>query len=122
MNAGFASSQMSVSTQQTSVDHPVTFANTVGLYKPADVSLSGEGADTAVLFVSSWGFEELCARKFWRLLAGDLATRGLSSMRFDYPGTGDAIDPVDYDKGLDLWLDSIRAAAAKLRELSQSAN
>jgi len=120
MNAGFASSQMSVSTQQTSVDHPVTFANTVGLYKPADVSLSGEGADTAVLFVSSWGFEELCARKFWRLLAGDLATRGLSSMRFDYPGTGDAIDPVDYDKGLDLWLDSIRAAAAKLRELSQT--
>ncbi|KRA05433.1 alpha/beta fold hydrolase [Rhizobium sp. Root564] len=120
MNAGFASSQMSVSTQQTSVDHPVTFANTVGLYKPADVSLSGEGADTAVLFVSSWGFEELCARKFWRLLAGDLATRGLSSMRFDYPGTGDAIDPVDYDKGLDLWLDSIRGAAAKLRELSQT--
>lgn len=120
MNAGFASSQMSVSTQQTSVDHPVTFANTVGLYKPADVSLSGEGADTAVLFVSSWGFEELCARKFWRLLAGDLATRGLSSMRYDYPGTGDAIDPVDYDKGLDLWLDSIRAAAAKLRELSQT--
>ncbi len=119
MNAGFASSQMSVSTQQTSVDHPVTFANTVGLYKPADVSLSGEGADTAVLFVSSWGFEELCARKFWRLLAGDLAMRGLSSMRFDYPGTGDAIDPVDYDNGLDLWLDSIRAAAAKLRELSQ---
>lgn len=119
MNAGFASSQMSVSTQQTSVDHPVTFANTVGLYKPADVSLSGEGADTAVLFVSSWGFEELCARKFWRLLAGDLAMRGLSSMRFDYPGTGDAIDPVDYDNGLDLWLDSIRAAASKLRELSQ---
>ncbi|PVE55112.1 alpha/beta fold hydrolase [Rhizobium rhizogenes] len=120
MNAGFASSQMSVSTQQISVDHPVTFANTVGLYKPADVSLSREGADTAVLFVSSWGFEELCARKFWRLLAGDLATRGLSSMRFDYPGTGDAIDPVDYDKGLDLWLDSLRAAAAKLRELSQT--
>ncbi|MDR6101149.1 alpha-beta hydrolase superfamily lysophospholipase [Agrobacterium larrymoorei] len=120
MNVGFSSGNMSLSMQQTSVDYPVTFANTVGLFKPADVVLRGEGTDSAVLFVSSWGFEELCARKFWRLLACDLAARGLPSMRFDYPGTGDAIDPVDDGNGLDLWLDSIRAAASKLRELSQA--
>lgn len=119
MNAGFSSGHMSLSVQQTSADHPVTFANTVGLYKPADVSVSGKAADTAVLFVSSWGFEELCARKFWRLLAADLATRGMPSMRFDYPGTGDALDPPGYGDGLELWLDSIRAAGSKLRDLSQ---
>lgn len=120
MSAGFSLGSMSFSHQQTSVDEPVTFANTIGLYKRADVAPNDTASDTAVLFVSSWGFEELCARKFWRLLAGDLATRGLPSMRFDYPGTGDALDPVDYERGLDLWLDSIRAAAAKLQELSQA--
>ncbi|WP_242224489.1 alpha/beta fold hydrolase [Shinella zoogloeoides] len=94
-------------------DFPVTFAGTVGLYHVAP-----QPSDTAVLFVGAWGLEELCARKFWRLLAADLGRAGISSLRFDYPGTGDALDPQDYSAGLDIWRESILAAAAVLRDLS----
>ncbi|MBN9053157.1 MAG: alpha/beta hydrolase [Rhizobiales bacterium] len=95
---------------------PVTFAGTVGLYTPADARV--QASDTAVLFVGSWGFEELCARKFWRLLAEDLGRQGIASLRFDFPGTGDALDPEDCSAGLDIWLQSIASAAAALRDLS----
>ncbi|NTJ44796.1 alpha/beta fold hydrolase [Agrobacterium larrymoorei] len=123
MNMGFAMADKSRKAAQAAADHPVTFAGTTGLYRPGDImsyrSTSGTNSrDFAVLFVSSWGFEELCARKFWRLLAADLSKQGIASLRFDYPGTGDALDPVDYEGGLDVWLDSIGAAAAKLREIS----
>lgn len=94
-------------------DFPVTFAGTVGLYHAAEQS-----SDTAVLFVGSWGFEEFCARKFWRLLAEDLGQQGICSLRFDYPGTGDALDLKDYSAGLDIWQQSILSAAAVLRDLS----
>ncbi len=118
MNAGFSLADRSSSAEQASADHPVTFANTVGLYRPPDAASNMNSADVAVLFLSSWGFEELCARKFWRLLAADLASQGLASMRFDYPGTGDALDPLDEKQGLDTWLDSIHVAGATLRDLS----
>lgn len=119
MNAGFSLADRS-SAEQASADHPVTFANTVGLYRPPNATSNMNSADVAVLFLSSWGFEELCARKFWRLLAADLASQGLASMRFDYPGTGDALDPLDEKHGLDTWLDSIQMAASTLRELSEA--
>lgn len=97
----------------TQADFPVTFAGTVGLYHaPAQPS------DTAVLFVGSWGFEELCARKFWRVLAEDLGRQGMASLRFDYAGTGDALDPEDGSAGLDIWEQNIVSAAAVLRDLS----
>lgn len=123
MNAGFGLHGVSA---QISADYPVTFADTIGLFRPADAltfspdsRLShAEVADTAVLFVGSWGFEELCARKFWQRLAVELSKRGMASMRFDYPGTGDALDLANYDAGLDIWLETTRAAAHKLRELS----
>lgn len=99
--------------KSTAVDFPVTFAGTAGLYHAPD-----EATDTAVLFISSWGFEELCARKFWRLLAADLGRQGMASLRFDYPGTGDALDLADWSAGLDIWLESVRAAAKVLRDLS----
>lgn len=97
-------------------DFPVTFDGTVGLYRPTDAAVPS--GDTAVLFVSSWGFEELCARKFWRLLAADLGRQGIASLRFDYPGTGDALDLDDYADGLDIWYRSILSAAQVLRDLS----
>lgn len=98
-------------------DFPVTFAGTMGLYRPSDAA---QPSDTAVLFVSSWGFEELCARKFWRLLAADLGREGIASLRFDYPGTGDALDLEDYSAGLDIWHRSILSAAEVLRGLSDA--
>ncbi|NKJ06085.1 alpha/beta fold hydrolase [Rhizobium sp. SG741] len=93
---------------------PVTFAGTVGLFTPAAVSPSA----TAVLFLSPWGFEEMCVRKFWRILAEDLADIGVSSLRFDYAGTGDALDVADDGRGLVLWEETALAAVSTLKSLA----
>ncbi|MQB45665.1 alpha/beta hydrolase [Rhizobium sp. ICMP 5592] len=93
---------------------PVTFAGTVGLFMAA----AAPPSRTAVLFLSPWGFEEMCARKFWRILAEDFAKAGIASLRFDYAGTGDALDVADQEQGLPLWEDTALAAASMLRSLS----
>ncbi|WP_195909622.1 alpha/beta hydrolase [Rhizobium tubonense] len=93
---------------------PVTFAGTVGLFTPARAP-SGQAA---VLFLSPWGFEEMCTRKFWRILAEDLADTGIASLRFDYAGTGDALDVTDTSRGLAIWEQTAIAAAAELKLLS----
>ena len=95
---------------------PVTFSRTVGLYMPPKTGTAS--SNIAVLLVSPWGYEEMCVRKFWRILAEDLAAAGIASLRFDYPGTGDALDVTDTASGLDLWRDSILDAATQLRSLS----
>lgn len=127
MNAGFKLLNGEGDDEQVSADYPVAFAGTIGLFRPADALARimpsaaeepGSVADTAVLFVGSWGFEELCARKFWQKLAVQLSRRGLASMRFDYPGTGDALDHADYAAGLQVWLDTIIAAGKTLNDLS----
>ncbi|MFS8045219.1 alpha/beta fold hydrolase [Rhizobium sp. BR 314] len=93
---------------------PVTFAGTVGLFMAA----AKPSAGTAVLFLSPWGFEEMCLRKFWRILAEDLSDVGIASLRFDYTGTGDALDFADDGEGLTSWEKTALAAAAKLKSLS----
>lgn len=93
---------------------PVTFAGTVGLFMSAATPPAG----TAVLFLSPWGFEEMCVRKFWRILAEDLADIGIPSLRFDYAGTGDALDVADEGEGLSLWEQTALAAVAELKSLS----
>ncbi len=92
---------------------PVTFAGTVGLFKPA----AGKPSGTAVLFLSPWGFEEMCTRKFWRILAEELSDAGIPSLRFDYIGTGDALD-TGGSEGLSAWHETADAAAEYLKSLS----
>jgi O-antigen/teichoic acid export membrane protein/alpha-beta hydrolase superfamily lysophospholipase len=95
---------------------PVVFSGTVGRFTPED-----EGAvrqDTAVLILSPWGYDEMCVRKSLRILSERLAAKGIPSLRYDYPGTGDALDGADLSGGLAVWENSVREAAAKLRELS----
>ncbi|PRD51722.1 hypothetical protein DEV92_11738 [Phyllobacterium myrsinacearum] len=94
---------------------PVVFNQTIGLFQRADTDHSG---NTAVLFASPWGLEELCTRKFWRIIAEQLAEKGIPSFRFDWPGTGDALDGGDFSKGLAVWSDALVAGAALLKDLS----
>lgn len=95
---------------------PVTFSGMAGLFQPAE-----RGLDTAVLFVSPWGLEDMCARKFWRVLAEEIAALGVASLRFDLPATGDSLDPETFEDGLSLWDDAIVEAALRLGRLSGAA-
>lgn len=99
---------------QRSVAVPVTFSRMPGLFMTA----TGNARALAVLFVSPWGLEELCTHKFWRVLSERMADSGLASLRFDLPGTGDALEPADPSAGVATWLDAIVEAAANLRQLS----
>ena len=92
---------------------PVTFSDTVGLFTPS----AGPASGAAVLFLSPWGFEEMCTRKFWRVLAEQLSQSGIASLRFDYAGTGDALG-APFDGGLDLWSKTALDAASRLEALS----
>lgn len=94
---------------------PVVFCDTLGLYQAPD----GPSLDSVVVFASPWGLEELCTtRKFWRIIADKLSAQGIGSFRFDWPGTGDGRDDIDFSKGLDLWRDTLAEAARKARALS----
>ena len=87
---------------------PVTLGGFGGFFHPG-------GSPLAVLMLSPIGFEEMCVRSTWRSLASLIAAEGLACLRFDYPGTGDALDPVAPD-GIEDWKDAIRHAADWLKQ------
>ncbi len=87
---------------------PVTLGPFGGFYHAA-------GGSLAVLMLSPIGFEEMCVRSTWRSLASLIAAKGLPCLRFDYPGTGDALDPIA-PEGIDDWKDAVRTAAVWLKE------
>jgi pimeloyl-ACP methyl ester carboxylesterase len=95
----------------------VTFDATIGLYQPEDAQSTAR--DVAILFVSPWGYDEMCVRKSIRIFAERLAARGYASLRFDYPGTGDSAADVMSVESLADWEGSIVAAAAELKSLSR---
>ncbi len=95
---------------------PFAFDTTIGLFKPE--SLGTQKRSAAVLFVNPWGLEEMCSRRFFRVAAEHFADLGVPSLRFDYPGTGDALDLGNDPVGLAVWEDAIRRAAARLKSLS----
>lgn len=90
---------------------PVTFAKTVGLLQP----VTDASTDTAVLFLGSFGLEDMCLRAFFRRAAEELAGQGIASLRFDYPGMGDALDPAGGALALSEWEEAIVDAAGLLR-------
>ncbi|MBO9126085.1 MULTISPECIES: oligosaccharide flippase family protein [unclassified Rhizobium] len=94
---------------------PFAFDGTIGLFKPENAGVAKRS--TAVLFVNPWGLEEMCSRRFFRVTAEHFAGLGVPSLRFDYPGAGDALD-VDDTVGLKIWEDAIRNAAERLKQLS----
>ncbi|SFB53778.1 hypothetical protein SAMN03159496_04805 [Rhizobium sp. NFR07] len=95
---------------------PIAFSETIGLFMPAGPEETP--ARLAVLFASPWGLEEISVRKLWRVTAEKLAAHGIPSLRFDYPGTGDALDSPDGGGDLATWTESLVVAAEKLRALS----
>jgi pimeloyl-ACP methyl ester carboxylesterase len=72
-------------------------------------------SNTGVIICAPFGWEELCAHRGMRALAGALAHAGHTALRFDLPGTGDS-GGLPSDPGLlGLWTAAADAAAASLR-------
>lgn len=94
---------------------PIRFEGMAGIFT-APVPLTAP-SDTAVLLVSPWGFEDMSVRGFYREIAQALAARGIASLRFDLPGTGDSLEAAA-DITLDHWLTAITQAAHETGRLS----
>lgn len=63
---------------------PLVIEDCPGLLHEAD-------GDIGVVICDGWGYEGLCARRSWRILADQLAGAGYPVLRFDWPGMGDAL-------------------------------
>lgn len=93
---------------------PVTFGGTIGLFEPA----RGYARPAAVLFANPWGLEDMCTRKFRRIIAEELAAEGIASLRFDYPFTGNALDEDVEMANLNCWITAFSDAAQLVTQLS----
>ena len=88
---------------------PVTFAGCFGWLHP------GVGTKGVVL-CPAFGHENMIAHRGWRRLAEQLAARGFSVLRFDYPGTGDSAGSETDPDRLAAWRASIADAVRHLRQ------
>lgn len=71
--------------------HAVAFDTCFGMFHDAS-------GDTAIVLLAPFGVEGLAAHKSLRLLAEDCARRGFPTLRFDCPGTANALgDEADVD-------------------------
>ncbi|MBB3320261.1 MULTISPECIES: serine aminopeptidase domain-containing protein [unclassified Rhizobium] len=95
---------------------PVAFGSSTGLYAEADQGTRPSGV--AVLFLNPWGMEEMCTRRFYRILAERLSGIGVASLRFDFSGTVNSLDETAGERGLSVWQQQVATAAETLRELS----
>lgn len=92
---------------------PVTFGTFGGFYHAASIERPRR---KAVLLLAPIGYEELCTRATWRTFAETVAAAGHACLRFDYPGTADAIDIVGDPEGISDWFAAARQCIAFLRE------
>lgn len=92
---------------------PVTFDTFGGFYHSGRFHRQGR---KAVLLLAPIGYEEFCSRVTWRALAENIAAAGYACLRFDYPGTADAVDLVGDAEGITDWLVAARQCIAFLRE------
>jgi len=105
---------------QASAAQPVVFGNRLGLYTAA---ADGRAVrNIAVLLLNPWGLEDLLSRRFYRHLSEKLADAGYASLRFDYPGTGNALDASPGEEGLSGWIAATAHAAQQLGSTSGAEN
>jgi pimeloyl-ACP methyl ester carboxylesterase len=87
---------------------PVYFDGCFGWLHPA-------GGTRGVVLCSPFGPEADYVHRAWRDLAEELASAGITALRFDYRGTRDSADLDGSSRPLRAWIDSIKAAARWLK-------
>lgn len=112
-DAEFAAHQPSAS---GGAAYPVAFSGMPGLFQPA--AGTSPVQDLATIFISPWGLDELCTRRFFRIFAEHLSAAGIASLRFDLPGTANALDAPDATIDIDTWTDAALAGAKALKAFS----
>lgn len=86
---------------------PVAFGDCVGY-------LHSAAGNVGVVVCGAWGYEALCTHRAVAEFAARLAEAGYPTLRFDYPGTGNA--PGDMSgRSLASWIEAVSSAAAALR-------
>jgi pimeloyl-ACP methyl ester carboxylesterase len=88
---------------------PVVFDGSIGW-------LSEAAGKRGVVIAGAHGFEDLCSRRFLKLLAERIAAAGCPVVQFDYPGCGDAAGDHLLPGQVEAWTDSIGAAADRLKQ------
>jgi dienelactone hydrolase len=78
---------------------------------------AGRRATTAVLLLPTFGFHEACFYRSRRQWAISLAEAGFPALRIDLPGSEDSAGGATDDRLGEVWIDAVRAAAARLREV-----
>jgi len=106
--------------KEHSASQPTAFGLHIGLFTAADSDVPK--SDVAVLLLNPWGIEEMCTRRFYRILAERFAKIGVASLRFDYPGTVNSLDDTSAERGLSAWSEVIGKAADELKMLSGARN
>ncbi|AZO70825.1 MULTISPECIES: alpha/beta fold hydrolase [unclassified Mesorhizobium] len=91
----------------------IVFAGTIGwLHDGKGAGRRGRG----VVIVGAHGHEDLCSRRFLRLLADKLAENHLPVLQFDYPGCGNAAGDHSTPGQVRAWTASIGAAIDRLKQ------
>ncbi len=86
---------------------PVTFGKSFGWLHPGR-------CDTGVIICHATGWDAHGSYGAFRRMAAELASLGYPTLRFDYPGVGDALE-LDGDEPCAAWLDSVGRACDHMR-------
>ncbi|MGF6428768.1 MULTISPECIES: alpha/beta fold hydrolase [Bradyrhizobium] len=87
---------------------PVVFADTIGWLNEAK-------GRRGVVIAGAHGHEDLCSRRFLKLLSDKAAAAGLPTLLFDYPGCGNAAGDHAAPGQVMAWTASIGAAIDRLK-------
>lgn len=91
----------------------IVFADTIGwLHEGKGTIRRGRG----VVIAGAHGHEDLCSRRFLRLLADKVAENGLPALQFDYPGCGNAAGDHSMPGQVQWWIESVGAAIDRLKQ------
>jgi alpha/beta superfamily hydrolase len=79
----------------------------------------GDGvSDLGLVICNPFGFEEICAHRSLKSLAGAAATAGVTTLRFDYAGCGNSNGDEFEPQRFEAWVSSVHGAIEFLKQVA----